>query len=52
MSHSNLNVKPLIVFKKFYKIHDVGAMTLVNKKNSTSLILTNLRVEFDLLRST
>jgi hypothetical protein len=46
---SNLNVKSLVFFKKFYKFYSVGIFSqdLVNKENSNSLILTSLREGFE-----
>jgi hypothetical protein len=40
----DLNVKFLIFFKKFYKVHNVEVLSRdpVNKNNSSSLILTNM----------
>jgi hypothetical protein len=46
----NLNVKFLIFFKKFYKVHSVEVWSqdpTTNKNNSSSLILTNLELKFE-----
>jgi hypothetical protein len=50
--HYILNVKFWIHFKKFYKFHSVGVLSqdthqVVNKKNSSSLILTNKDLRFE-----
>jgi hypothetical protein len=43
-----LNVRFLIFFKKFYKVHSVEVLkTLVNKKNSSSLVITNMELRFE-----
>jgi hypothetical protein len=45
----NLNVKLLIFFKKFYKVHSVEVLSQdpVNKKNSSSFIITNMELRFE-----
>jgi hypothetical protein len=45
----NLNVKFLIFVEKFYKFHSVGVLRQdpLNKKDSNSLILTNLKLRFE-----
>jgi hypothetical protein len=46
--YSNLNAKSLIFSKKICKFHNVGVLSQdpINKKNCSSLIVTNLSVEF------
>jgi hypothetical protein len=45
----NLNVKFLIFFKIFYKVHNVEVWSQdpINKNNSSSVILTNLELRFE-----
>jgi hypothetical protein len=44
-----MNVKFLIFFKKFYKVHsvEVWSQDPVNKNNFSSLILINLELKFE-----
>jgi hypothetical protein len=45
----NLNVNFLIFFKKFYKVHNVEVLSNdpINKKNFSSLLITNLVLRFE-----
>jgi hypothetical protein len=47
--HYDLKVKFFIFFKKFYKVHSVEVLSQDprNKKNSSSLIFTNMELRFE-----